>query len=210
MYRHADFCHWAIYEELGQSCAWWPQGTPLVTWWKQDFNMKSHHENIERHTAHTIVSWPNPKQWVIVHTSDLMMIIRLSIYIVSRSLYHCPIFINIHDIAHNVLIVIGITVMNNPKTKKVYLIIITVSLWSKDTYFTFTWAILYVANIKQPITALVTMAEPCPAIRPIGDHCHFLLGSKWINQTGPITASSPNFRFMAWISNYMITSLYGM
>ena len=37
-------------------------------------------KNIERHTAHTIVSWPNPKQWVIVHTSDLMMIIRQSIY----------------------------------------------------------------------------------------------------------------------------------
>ena len=28
-------------------------------------------------TSHTIVSWPNPKQWVIVHTFDLMiMIIR--------------------------------------------------------------------------------------------------------------------------------------
>ena len=39
--------------------------------------------NIERHTADTIVSWPNPKQWVIVHTSDLMMIIRQSIYILS-------------------------------------------------------------------------------------------------------------------------------
>ena len=37
---------------------------------------------IERHTADTIVSWPNPKQWVIVHTSDLMMI-RQSIYILS-------------------------------------------------------------------------------------------------------------------------------
>ena len=40
-------------------------------------------KNIERHTAHTIVSWPNPKQWVIVHTFDLMMIIRQSIYIIS-------------------------------------------------------------------------------------------------------------------------------
>ena len=40
-------------------------------------------KNIERHTADTIVSWPNPKQWVIVHTSDLMMIIRQSIYILS-------------------------------------------------------------------------------------------------------------------------------
>ena len=41
------------------------------------------YKNTERHTADTIVSWPNPKQWVIVHTSDLMMIIRQSIYILS-------------------------------------------------------------------------------------------------------------------------------
>ena len=41
------------------------------------------YKNIERHTADTIVSWPNPKQWAIVHTSDLMMIIRQSIYILS-------------------------------------------------------------------------------------------------------------------------------
>ena len=40
-------------------------------------------KNIERHTAHTIVSWPKPKKWVIVHTSDLMMIIRQSICILS-------------------------------------------------------------------------------------------------------------------------------
>ena len=40
-------------------------------------------KNIERHTADTIVSWPNPKQWVMVHTSDLMMIITQSIYILS-------------------------------------------------------------------------------------------------------------------------------
>ena len=33
------------------------------------------HKNIKRHTAHTIVSWPNPNQWIIVHTSDLMMFI---------------------------------------------------------------------------------------------------------------------------------------
>ena len=38
-------------------------------------------KNIERHAAHTIVSWPNTKQWVIVNTSDLMMIIRQKIYI---------------------------------------------------------------------------------------------------------------------------------
>ena len=30
-----------------------------------------HRKHIERHTAHTIVSWPNPKQWIIVHTSFL-------------------------------------------------------------------------------------------------------------------------------------------
>ena len=29
-------------------------------------------KNIERHTAHTIVSWPNPKQWVI-HSSPKVM-----------------------------------------------------------------------------------------------------------------------------------------
>ena len=44
---------------------------------------KHSYKNIERRTAHTIVSWPNPKQWVIVHTSDLMMIISQSIYILS-------------------------------------------------------------------------------------------------------------------------------
>ena len=44
---------------------------------------KRFHANIQRHTAHTIVSWPNQKQWVIVHTSDLMMITRQSIYILS-------------------------------------------------------------------------------------------------------------------------------
>ena len=42
-----------------------------------------YHKKIERHTAHTIVSWPIPKQWVILHTSDLMMVIRQSKYILS-------------------------------------------------------------------------------------------------------------------------------
>ena len=41
------------------------------------------HKNTKRHTANTIVSWPDPKQWVIVHTFDLMMIISQSIYIIS-------------------------------------------------------------------------------------------------------------------------------
>ena len=38
-------------------------------------------KNTERYTAHTSVSWPNLKQWVIIHTSHLMMIIRQSIYV---------------------------------------------------------------------------------------------------------------------------------
>ena len=41
-------------------------------------------KNIEIHTTNIIVSWPNPKQWVIVHSSDLMMIIRHSIYSLSH------------------------------------------------------------------------------------------------------------------------------
>ena len=67
---------------------WWDQWPAVVGLthavlrimiiWAKNFD-----KNIERHTVHTIVSWPNPKQWVIVHTSDLMMIIRQSIYILS-------------------------------------------------------------------------------------------------------------------------------
>ena len=34
-----------------------------------------HYKNIEIHTVHTILSWPNPKQWQMVHTSDLIMVI---------------------------------------------------------------------------------------------------------------------------------------
>ena len=39
--------------------------------------------NTEIHTAHTIVSCPSPKPWVIVHTSDSMMKIWQCIYILS-------------------------------------------------------------------------------------------------------------------------------
>ena len=38
---------------------------------------------MERHTWHTIASWSNANQWVIVHISDLRMIMRQSIYILS-------------------------------------------------------------------------------------------------------------------------------
>ena len=35
-----------------------------------------HHENMVRHAVRTIVSWPKPKQWLLILTSDLMVIIR--------------------------------------------------------------------------------------------------------------------------------------
>ena len=57
--------------------------TPLWRYSSALFRWMVSHKNTERHTAHTIVSLPNPKQWVIVHTSDSMMIIRQSIYIFS-------------------------------------------------------------------------------------------------------------------------------
>ena len=40
-------------------------------------------KNTQRHTAHTIVLRPNPKQREIVHISDSKIIIRQSIYILS-------------------------------------------------------------------------------------------------------------------------------
>ena len=52
-------------------------------------NIYYKNKNIERHEAGTIVSWPNLKQWVIVHKSDLMMIIRQSIYILSTITTEC-------------------------------------------------------------------------------------------------------------------------
>ena len=51
-----------------------------VPWQQGKFLLWAKWKNMERHMAHTIVSWPNSEQWVIVHTSDLMMIIRQSIY----------------------------------------------------------------------------------------------------------------------------------
>ena len=36
------------------------------------------YKNIEGYTAHIIVSWPNPKQWQMGHTSNLMMMMRSS------------------------------------------------------------------------------------------------------------------------------------
>ena len=49
-------------------CQWFE--SQLRSLWRQYYG------NIEGHTAHTIVSWPNSEQWIIIHTSDLMMINR--------------------------------------------------------------------------------------------------------------------------------------
>ena len=53
------------------------------------FHLNHQHKNIERQKAHTIVSWPNHKQWKMGHTSDLMMILRwstLSLTIIIRKM----------------------------------------------------------------------------------------------------------------------------
>ena len=68
-----------IFENIFWYCRICHNGRRDLTW----CCCKSIYQNIERHTTDTIVSWPNPKQWVIVHTSDLMMIIRQGIYILS-------------------------------------------------------------------------------------------------------------------------------
>ena len=44
-------------------------------------------KSIERHTAHSVISIPNYKQWQIGHSSDLMMIIRYT-YKYTYSLNH--------------------------------------------------------------------------------------------------------------------------
>ena len=40
---------------------------------RSNLAMSRIHKNKERHTAHAIISWPNPKQWMIVHTSGFMI-----------------------------------------------------------------------------------------------------------------------------------------
>ena len=49
-------------------------GVSTNNWWSLSTKGVSmswcHYKNIERRTAHTIVSWPNPKQWQMVHTSN--------------------------------------------------------------------------------------------------------------------------------------------
>ena len=58
-----------------QYLAWWGYAVCAI-------GVLLFNRNIERHTAHTIDLWPNPKQWIKVHNFDLMMEIRQSIYII--------------------------------------------------------------------------------------------------------------------------------
>ena len=53
-----------------------PHTLTKYTLTKLFLNVKLENKNIGRHTAHTIYSWPNLKQWQIDLISDLMMIIR--------------------------------------------------------------------------------------------------------------------------------------
>ena len=66
--------------DLGQI----PSGHECPT--KHSGQVTNTNKNLRRHTAHTIVSWPNFKQWIIVHTSDLMMIMKTKyIYIIFQA-----------------------------------------------------------------------------------------------------------------------------
>ena len=73
-------------EYVKESSAYWFSLTLHLEYWstraiiEHNMNLHLNHKNIEKHTAHTIVSWPNPKQWKLDHTCDLMMIIRQSVY----------------------------------------------------------------------------------------------------------------------------------
>ena len=60
-------------------------GVPSILMQRLDvwYLMNKYDKNKNTKYSAPIVSWPNPKQWVNVHTSDLMMIIRQSIYILS-------------------------------------------------------------------------------------------------------------------------------
>ena len=75
--------HFMVRNKLVHSQLAQPQRQAICVRFVHEDNQYVRVKNIERQrpTAHTIVSWPNPKQWVIVHTSALMMIIRQSIYI---------------------------------------------------------------------------------------------------------------------------------
>ena len=67
-----------------------PPASPTKPWWRLIWlnsgdwdgnavsqNILPFNANITRHTAHTVVSWPNPIQWLNIHISDLMMTMRI-------------------------------------------------------------------------------------------------------------------------------------
>ena len=62
---------------VGEFCRLWSLGMDQLfhppLYWACDYlsmlEKKLNHKNKERHIADTIVSWPNPRQWVIVHVS---------------------------------------------------------------------------------------------------------------------------------------------
>ena len=62
-------------------------------------------KNIVKHTAKTIVSWANPKQWLIIHISESIMIIRCItdiLKIIGRDIRHYM----KHDVYENEFIII--------------------------------------------------------------------------------------------------------
>ena len=51
----------------------------IFQWIQRPINGYLKCSNDKKHTAHTIVSWQNPEQWIMNHISDLVMITRFSI-----------------------------------------------------------------------------------------------------------------------------------
>ena len=101
-------------------------------------------KNIKRHTANTIVSWPNPKQWIIVHTSDLMMIIR-------QSNIHICIIIPVHKYIH-----ITIVTKTEKYTKNALLI------YTNYMYFVWScYSITYGKLIKFPHKTMDVIVYRC-------------------------------------------------
>ena len=71
--RGHNWWNWGLMKKFSTNIQCWISYNPpqaLIVFYK----------NKARDTANAIVSWLHPKQWTIVHTSDLMMIIRRSIY----------------------------------------------------------------------------------------------------------------------------------
>ena len=71
-----------------RECTWIDIETKIACFFHQHCpvetqNAKAINKNLEIHTVQTIVPWPNPKQWQMGHTSDLMIIIRWSTHILT-------------------------------------------------------------------------------------------------------------------------------